>query len=57
MELTIQRFKSIRKTGGLKIPQTFPAQPSGFIIPANTTATILLDQTYLTNAYPTLSFS
>ncbi|MBC7744640.1 MAG: alpha-L-rhamnosidase N-terminal domain-containing protein [Flavobacterium sp.] len=57
MQLTTQRFKSVRKTDGIKTPQAFPAQQSDFSIPANTSATILLDQSYLTNAYPTLLFS
>lgn len=57
MELTQQRLIKLRKANGVSVPANFPAQKSGFIIPANTTATLLLDQTFLTNAYPTLLFS
>jgi alpha-L-rhamnosidase len=35
----------------------FPASKTAVTIPANTTATLLLDQTYLTNAFLTLNFS
>ncbi len=38
-------------------PSSFPAKKAAFSIPANTTASILLDQTFYTNAYPTLIFS
>jgi hypothetical protein len=33
------------------------AQPATFVIPANSKASFLLDQGFLTNAYPTLEFS
>jgi len=56
MELTKQRLQSVRETN-VKIPETFPIQTTAFIIPANTTANILLDQGFLTNAYPALEFS
>jgi hypothetical protein len=57
MELTTQRLKSARKAEGVKVPVSFPSKKTAFTIPANTVATILLDQSYLTNAYPTLLFS
>ena len=57
MELTTQRLKSMRKAEGVKVPATFPAQKTAFTIPANTVATILVDQSHLTNAYPTILFS
>ena len=47
----------MRKADGVTLPATFPAQQGAVTIPANTKATILLDQTYLTNAYPTIVFS
>lgn len=57
MELTYQRIPSLRKTIGMKAPSTFPATKAPVTIPANTTVTFLLDQTFLTNAYITLNFS
>jgi len=57
MELTYQRIPSLRKATGVSVPSTFPAAKTPITIPANTTATLLLDQTYLTNAYVTLNFS
>ncbi|CAN5449989.1 hypothetical protein BH10BAC2_BH10BAC2_33640 [soil metagenome] len=56
-ELTYQRIPVLRKADGMNIPSTFPATKSALTIPANTTVTLLLDQTYLTNAYVTFSFS
>ncbi|HMP28834.1 MAG TPA: alpha-rhamnosidase, partial [Saprospiraceae bacterium] len=57
MELTHQRFAKVRKAEGLTVDSKFPKEKSTIVIPANTKTTILLDQTYLTNAYPTLKFS
>jgi alpha-L-rhamnosidase len=57
MEMTPQRLVSLRKAEGIKVPATFPATKSAITIPAHTQATLLLDQSYLTNAYPTLIFS
>ncbi|MEJ7644709.1 MAG: alpha-L-rhamnosidase C-terminal domain-containing protein [Chryseolinea sp.] len=57
MELTVQRLASTRKTEGIKVNTAFPATKTKISIPANTKATILLDQGFLTNAYPTLIFS
>jgi len=57
MELTPQRLQEVRKTDVFPLPGNFPAQKSPFIIPANSSAFILLDQGYLTNAYPVLQFS
>ena len=56
MELTKQRLQSVRESN-IKIPGTFPIEAAAFAIPANTKASILLDQGFLTNAYPTLEFS
>ncbi len=56
MELTKQRLQSVRESN-IKIPGTFPIEAAAFTIPANTKASILLDQGFLTNAYPTLEFS
>lgn len=56
-ELVIQRIPKIRSADGVTLPSTFPAEKGPVTIPAHTKATILLDQTYLTNAYPTIVFS
>ncbi len=56
-ELVIQRLKLLRKADGINLSGVFPAQQQALTIPANTKATLLLDQTYLTNAYPTIIFS
>lgn len=57
MELKEERFGKVLKTNGIDVPKSFPTAKMPLLIPANTTATILLDQNYLTNAYPTLIFS
>jgi len=57
MEMTLQRLVTTRKSEGVKVPPAFPANKTAVRIPANTTARILIDQTFLTNAYPTLEFS
>lgn len=56
-EMTYQRIPSLRKAEGIKIISGFPATKEPFTVPANTTVTLLLDQTYLTNAYVTCNFS
>ncbi len=56
-ELTYQRLLSTRRSDVVSVPAKFPAEKASFQIPADTTATILLDQTFYTNAYPTLIFS
>jgi hypothetical protein len=57
MELTNQHIPVCRKASGITVPAGFPASKTAVTIPANTTVTLLLDQTYLTNAYVTLHFS
>ncbi len=56
-EMVMQRLKAMRRADGVSLPSTFPAEKGPVIIPAHTKTTILLDQTYLTNAYPTIIFS
>jgi hypothetical protein len=56
-ELVMQRLKVMRKATGVTLPSKFPAEKGPVTIPAHTKATILLDQTYLTDAYPTIAFS
>lgn len=57
MELTQQRLGKVRTTEGITVPADFPAERASITIPSNTVATLLLDQTFLTNAYPTVIFS
>ncbi|HEV2479176.1 MAG TPA: alpha-L-rhamnosidase N-terminal domain-containing protein [Puia sp.] len=56
-EMTYQRIPVCRRATGITVPAGFPAQKTSLTIPAHTTVTLLLDQTYLTNAYLTLDFS
>ena len=57
MEISLQRFASIRKTEGHLIPESFLKTKSSLVIPANKQVTFLVDQSFLTNAYPVMSFS
>lgn len=54
MELTYQPITAVREATGLQVPSTLTLP---LTIPANKKVTILLDQTYETNAYPTIQFS
>jgi len=57
MELTPQRLLKLLKAEGVTVPASFPASKTSITVPPNTVATLLLDQSYLTNAYPTILFS
>ena len=57
MELTQQRLQSVRSAIGCEIPAAFPKEKRSFTIPAHTKASVILDQSVLTNAYFTLEFS
>lgn len=58
MELKDERLlKIVSNVGGVSIPAGFPAQKSNVVVPANATLKLILDQTYLTNAYPNVEFS
>ncbi|MDB5279625.1 MAG: alpha-L-rhamnosidase [Ferruginibacter sp.] len=57
MELTPQRLVQVRHAEGITVPASFPAAKTPITVPPHTVATLLLDQTFLTNAYPTLLFS
>ncbi|WP_346860835.1 alpha-L-rhamnosidase C-terminal domain-containing protein [uncultured Draconibacterium sp.] len=57
MEMKEQRLLRLRKAESVKVPASFPSSQTKITIPANTNTTLLLDQTFLTNAYPTLIFS
>lgn len=54
MEMTWQPITVVRKVKGM---DGFSALHQPLTIPANKNITILLDQTYETNAYPTIKFS
>lgn len=56
MELQEQRFSALRKSEGVSAPADFLQKRTALVIPANTTATLLLDQGHLTNAYPIIVF-
>jgi len=57
MEFTPQRLKRVRRAEGVQLPEIFPTQRTTITIPAGSKVTVLLDQGYLTNAYPVLQFS
>lgn len=57
MEMTPQRIMQLRTAEGIKPPAAFPKQHNPVTIPARTRATLLLDQTFLTTAYPVLQVS
>lgn len=54
MEEQPQRLQKLRRVSGIPQPAGFPAAPSPVTIPPQTRATLLLDQTHLTTAYPEL---
>jgi hypothetical protein len=57
MEETPIRFARTRLAEGAQPPAGFPAKKASFVVPANTKATILLDQDALTCAFPELEVS
>ncbi len=58
MELRDERFQKIaKKEGNVLLPADFPLTKREITIPANTSVRIMLDQSYLTNAYPNVIFS
>ena len=54
MELMKERLVATRLTTNLQVPKGFPKEKKPVTIPANTSASLLLDQGALTNAYFTL---
>ena len=56
-DLRLGRIPILRKADGVQPPAEFPKQAQPVTIPANTKATLLLDQTYLTTGYPAITFS
>jgi alpha-L-rhamnosidase len=57
MELRKQRFSTVRNSTSVQIPVGFPSSKMPIGIPPHSTATILLDQGFLSNAYPEITFS
>ncbi|HKK75159.1 MAG TPA: alpha-L-rhamnosidase C-terminal domain-containing protein [Saprospiraceae bacterium] len=51
MEMTDQRMEILPAAEGVEVPVGFPKEKIALRIPANTRVTLLLDQTFLTNAY------
>jgi len=45
------RFQSVRRTDGVETDGKFLQNKGKLVVPANTSATVLLDQAHLTNAY------
>ncbi len=56
MGRTPERLARVRRAEGVDVPADFLAGTAPLTVPAATTATLLLDQAYLTNAFPTLTF-
>ncbi|MGA9406640.1 MAG: alpha-L-rhamnosidase N-terminal domain-containing protein, partial [Bacteroidota bacterium] len=57
MEMKQERIPKVREAAGVKVPSLFTSGNSPIVVPPNTKARILLDQTYLTVSYPTVAFS
>ncbi len=55
MEMKYDRIQSLRKIEGMTAPAGFPKTKTAVTIPANLKVTMLLDQSYLTNAYLSLN--
>ena len=51
------RMKTIRRTNGIQVTDTFLQGKTSVTIPANKKVSFLIDQTFLTNAYPMLTVS
>lgn len=52
-----ERLKEVRQASGLTVPAGFPVRQAALKIPAHIKASLLLDQSYLTTAYPELTVS
>ncbi len=57
MEERTERLQKLRRATGVEATGAFPAEAVRVRIPAATRAVLLLDQTYLTTAYPELTVS
>ncbi|MGH9582836.1 MAG: alpha-L-rhamnosidase C-terminal domain-containing protein [Bryobacteraceae bacterium] len=56
-EMKPLRLVSVRKSEGIVPPAGFPREAHAFAVPAHAVAKLLLDQSYLTTAYPELTVS
>jgi alpha-L-rhamnosidase len=52
-----ERLKEVREASGATVTATFLTGHAGLTVPAHTQASLLLDQSYLTTAYPELTVS
>jgi hypothetical protein len=57
MEETLQRLARVRRAAGVTTDGAFLRAAGDLVVPAHTTATLLLDQSHTTNAYPVLETS
>ncbi len=58
MELKDERLTKVAKVeGNIRIPEGFPLSKNDLVIPAKSSVKLILDQSYLTNAYPNVEFS
>ena len=57
MEITEQRLQQVRSSTGMNVTSDFLKGNNSFTVPANTKLSLLLDQSFLTTAYPVLKFS
>jgi hypothetical protein len=57
MEEHPERLARVRQSSGVDVPAAFPHDRAPFEVPARTKARLLLDQTYLTTAYPEIVVS
>jgi alpha-L-rhamnosidase len=56
-ELKPLRLVSVRESEGVTPPAGFPSERHPFAVPANSRVKLLLDQSYLTTAYPEITVS
>ena len=56
-EQTAERIRALRSAEGVSAPPEFPLEQRPVNVPAHTRAVLLLDQTYLTTAYPEVTVS
>ncbi len=57
MEETPSRFATVRRATGVSVPDAFTRGAGDLVIPPNSRATVLFDQSHTTNAYPVLETS
>lgn len=57
MDETVQRLTSVRRASGVATDGAFLRGAGDLVVPAQTTATFLLDQSHTTNAYPVMQVS